>query len=74
MTTFNHIRAVVAGVVLTALAATACDTATAGPAHGPDVIEPFDEVTRIYPPTNIPRIYPPADLPARGAPTDHTGQ
>ena len=29
-------------------------------------IEPFDEMTRIYPPTDVPRIYPPTDLSVGG--------
>jgi hypothetical protein len=70
MSGFNHLRAAVAGAVLTALAATACDTATAGPEDDPGVTEPFEELTRIYPPTNIPRIYPPTDL---YVPADRTG-
>jgi hypothetical protein len=70
MSGFNHLRAAVAGAVLTALAATACDTATAGPEDDPGVTEPFEELTRIYPPTNIPRIYPPTDP---YVPADRTG-
>jgi hypothetical protein len=86
MTTITNRRAAVAGVVLTALAATACNTATANPDDSPEdspgVTEPFDP-TRIYPPTNlprvdqptsIPRIYPPTDLPVRGVPAGRTGE
>jgi hypothetical protein len=73
MHTSNHLRAVVAGAVLTALAATACERAAAGLEVGLGVTEPFDEVTRIYPPTDIPRIYPPTD-PVRGVPADRAGE
>lgn len=73
MSTINNLRAAVIGAVLITLAATAtaCGPATAGPEDGLGVTEPFDELTRIYPPTNIPRIYPPTDLPV---PADRTGE
>ena len=74
MSRSNQLRAAVAGAVLTALAATACNSAAAGPQDGLDVTEPFDEVTRIYPPANVPRIYPPTDLPVREVPADSTGE
>ena len=78
MPTFHHLRAAVAGAALIPLAATACGTAAADPVDGPEdgagVVEPFDEVTRIYPPTNIPRIYPPTDPPVRAVPADRSGE
>jgi hypothetical protein len=61
MPTINHLRAAVATAVLTTLAATACNTATAGSdRHG--VTEPSEQQTRIDAPTEVPRIYPPTDL------------
>lgn len=64
MTTFNNRRTAISAAVLTALAATAFGTATAtaDQEERTSVTEPFDELTRIYPPTDIPRIYPPTDL------------
>ena len=66
MSRINHLRAAVAAAVLTTLAATACDTASADPEDAAGDTEVFEELTRIYPPTGIPpvpRIYPPTDIP-----------
>lgn len=64
MATFNNRRTAISAAVLTALAATAFGTATAtaDQEERTSVTEPFDELTRIYPPTDIPRIYPPTEL------------
>jgi hypothetical protein len=73
MTEFNNRRTAISAAVLTALAATAFGTATAtaDQEERTHVTEPFEELTRIYPPTNIPRIYPPTDL---DVPADRTGE
>ena len=73
MPTINHLRAAVAGAVLTAHAATACDTAAAGPEGGLGVSEPVEEMTRLYPPTKGCRRYPPTD-PVRGVPAAGAGE
>jgi hypothetical protein len=71
MPAINNLRAAIAAAVLTAFAATACGPATADPEDSTNVTEPFEELTRIYPPTNIPRIYPPTDL---HVPEDRAGE
>ena len=73
MTRFDNRRTAISAAVLTALAATAFGTATAraDQEERTNVTEPFEELTRIYPPTNIPRIYPPTDL---HEPADHIGE
>jgi hypothetical protein len=71
MIEFTNRRTAISAAVLTALVATAFGTATAtaDQEERTNVTEPFDELSRIYPPTDIPRIYPPTDLYEPAEPT-----